>query len=133
MRTFYLDTSAAMKLVRREKETPALVQWQQDMAGEPHQFVSSDVIRTELMHAATRWGATAADVQPLINSLTLLRVTSAVCESAGRLSELGLRSLDAIHVASAMLLSGALESIVTYDKRMLDAAQHLGLSTVSPA
>jgi len=49
------------------------------------------------------------------------------------LSELGLRSLDAIHVASAMLLSGALESIVTYDKKMLDAAQHLGLSTVSPA
>jgi len=61
---FYLDTSAAMKLVRREKETPALVQWQQDMAGEPHQFVSSDVIRTELMHAANRSRCSAADQQP---------------------------------------------------------------------
>jgi predicted nucleic acid-binding protein len=133
VRTFYLDTSAAMKLVRHEKETAALVEWQKDMAGEPHQFVSSDVIRTELMHAATRWGVPAADVQPLINSLTLLRVTSAVCESAGRLWGMGLRSLDAIHLASATLLSGSLGSIVTYDKRMLDAAQHLGLSTVSPA
>jgi predicted nucleic acid-binding protein len=133
VRVFYLDTSAAIKLIRQEKETASLVRWQKDMAGEPHQFVSSDVIRTELMHAATRWGVPAAEVQPLINSLTLLRVTSAVCESAGRLSGLGLRSVDAIHLASAMLLSGSLESIVTYDKRMLDAAQHLGLSAISPA
>ena len=133
MSVFYLDTSAAMKLIRQEKETAALVQWQKDMAGEPPQFVSSDVIRTELMLAATGWGVPAAEVQPLINSLTLIRVTSAVCESAGRLSGMGLRSLDAIHLASAMLLSGSLESIVTYDKRMLDAARHLGLSAISPA
>jgi predicted nucleic acid-binding protein len=43
-----------------------------------------------------------------------------------------LRTLDAIHLATALTVGDDLEAIVTYDERMLDAARLLGLSTVTP-
>jgi len=70
---------------------------------------------------------------PLLHSLTLLRVTSGLCDSAGRLSGMGLRSLDALHLASAMSLGDDLDGVITYDHRMLAAAENLGLHTISPA
>lgn len=133
MRVFYLDTSAAMKLLREEKETPALIRWQRNLSPDSHQVVSSDILRTELMLAGTRWGVSATAIRRVINSLTTLRLTSSVCDSAGRLAGLGLRSLDALHLASALTLEQSLHAVVTYDKRMVDAAEQLGINTLSPA
>jgi uncharacterized protein len=133
VRVFYLDTSAAMKLLREEKETPALIHWQRNLAPDSHQVVSSDILRTELMLAGTRWGVSATAVRRVVNSLTTLRLTSSVCDSAGRLAGLGLRSLDALHLASALTLEQSLHAVVTYDKKMIDAAEQLGLSTLRPA
>jgi len=132
VRVFYCDTSAAMKLLREEKETPALIQWQKKLRPDTYQVVSSDILRTELMLAGTRWGVSATDVRRVVNALTTLRVTSSVCDSAGRLTVLGLRSLDALHLASALTLGDSLEAVVTYDKRMVIAAEQLGLPTISP-
>jgi predicted nucleic acid-binding protein len=130
---FYVDTSAAMKLLREEKETPALLHWQKTLRPERHQVVSSDILRTELMLAGTRWGLDATDIRGLVNALTTLRVTSSICDSAGRLTGVGLRSLDALHIASALTLEDSLEAVVTYDTRMLKAAKQLGLPAISPA
>ena len=133
MRVFYVDTSAAMKLLREEEETPALIRWQKKLSPKSHQAVSSDILRTELMLAGTRWGVSATEIRRVVNALTTLRVTGNICDSAGRLSGLGLRSLDALHLASALTLEQSLQAVVTYDKRMVHAAQQLGLPTVSPA
>ncbi len=133
MRAYYLDTSAAIKLLRKEEETEALVQWHQNTSSDTHQFVSSDLLRTELMLSGARFGLGAGDMWPLLHSLTLLRVTSGLCDSAGRLSGMGLRSLDALHLASAMSLGDDLDGVITYDHRMLAAAENLGLHTISPA
>jgi predicted nucleic acid-binding protein len=132
VRVFYLDTSAAMKLLRIEPETEALVQWHRAIAAGPHRIVSSDLIRTELMLAAASFGVSATDVRQLIQALSLLRVTSALCEGAGRLTGLGLRSLDALHLASAMSLLESLDAVVTYDTRFARAARGLGLAVESP-
>jgi predicted nucleic acid-binding protein len=133
VRVFYVDTSAAMKLLREEQETPALIQWQKTLRPERHQVVSSDILRTELMLAGTRWGVNATDIRRFVNALTTLRVTSSICDSAGRLTGVGLRSLDALHLASVLTLEDSLEAVVTYDIRMLKAAKQLGLPTLSPA
>jgi uncharacterized protein len=133
VRVFYFDTSAAMKLLREEEETPALIQWQKELSPDSHHVVSSDILRTELMLAGTRWGVSATAVRRVVNSLTTLRVTGRICDSAGRLSGLGLRSLDALHLASALTLEQSLHAVVTYDRRMVDAAEQLGLNTLSPA
>lgn len=132
MKLFYLDTSAAMKLLRRENETEALVRWQRSMTGQDYQIVSSDLIRTELMLAATRYGVDATEVRRFIQALTLLRVTSALCEAAGRLAGLGVRSLDAVHLASALSLTDALDSLITYDEQLANASRKLGVATLSP-
>jgi uncharacterized protein len=133
VRVFYVDTSAAMKLLREEQETPALIRWQEKLSPDNHQVVSSDILRTELMLAGTRWGVSATEIRRVVNALTTLRVTSNICDSAGRLSGLGVRSLDALHLASALTLEQSLDAVVTYDKRMVSAAQQLGLPTMSPA
>jgi predicted nucleic acid-binding protein len=133
VKVFYFDASAAMKLLREEKETRALIQWQSELGPDSHQLVTSDILRTELMLAGTRWGVSATEIRRLVNTLTTLRVTSSVSDSAGRLSGLGLRSLDAVHLASALTLEQSLHAVVTYDKRMVNAAEQLGLPTISPA
>jgi predicted nucleic acid-binding protein len=133
VRVFYVDTSAAMKLLREEKQTPALIKWQKKLRPDSHQVVSSDILRTELMLAGTRWGVSATDIRRFVNALTTLRVTSSVCDSAGRLTGFGLRSLDALHLASALMLGDSLEAVITYDKKMVNAAKQLGLPTMSPA
>jgi len=132
VRVFYLDTSAALKLLRVEPETDALVRWFRAIETKPHRIVASDLIRTELMLGAARYGVSATEVRELVQGLSLLRVTSALCDSAGRLTGLGLRSLDALHLASAMSLLESLEAVVTYDSRFASAAKSLGLSVESP-
>ena len=132
MRVFYLDTSAVMKLLRKEKETPALVSWHTGLLHEPHRLVSSDLIRTELMLAGSRDRVDPLDVRRVVNSLSLLRVTSTLCESAGRVSGMGLRSLDTLHLASALSLVESLEAVVSYNKRMVEAAGVLGIAVMSP-
>jgi predicted nucleic acid-binding protein len=132
VRVFYLDTSAAMKLLRHEEETPALVAWWKRISPHTHQLVSSDLIRTELMLTGTHHGVPGADIRHLVQALSLLRVTSAVCDSAGRLSGMSLRSLDALHLASALSLGDVLEGLVTYDRRMISAGEKLGVPTISP-
>jgi predicted nucleic acid-binding protein len=69
----------------------------------------------------------------VLGKIDLVRVNDRVLEAAGTLLPPGLRSLDAIHLASARLLGRDLRSIVTYDHRLVDAARQVGLSTASPA
>lgn len=128
---FYLDTSAAAKLVVAEKGSAALRKW---LASRDDQIVSSDLLRTELLRA-TRRAAPEQMVQAraVLDSVMLLTLSTAVCERAAMLEPSILRSLDALHLAAAQELGDELTGIITYDARLAEGAAALGIEVVAPA
>lgn len=126
----YLDTSALAKLIVRERESTAL---RAALAG-CAAMSSSALARVELRRLARRRGAReAAQAERVLGELTLLAVTDAVLDRAAALEPHSLRSLDAIHIASARELGDALGALVTYDRRMTEAAGDAGLRVLAPA
>lgn len=129
--TLYLDTSALVKLLTIEAETPALRAYLVERPSERR--VSSSLARTELRRAARRIDeALLPAAERLLTGLWLLRVADDLLDTAGRLGPAPVRSLDAIHLGSALRVA-PLTSLVTYDSRMADAAGALGLPVAAPA
>ena len=98
----YIDTSALVKLVVAEAETDALRAW---IADTKPLLVAGDLARTELFRAVQR--ATPDRIlraRVVLDSITLLAITTSLFEAAGRLGPSDLRTLDAIHLASALAL-----------------------------
>jgi predicted nucleic acid-binding protein len=127
---FYVDTSALVKLVVAEAETSALRAWLGESARE---LVSCDLARTELMRAVRRVVPDRVlQARKVLDAVTLVQVTPAVFESAGRLDPVELRSLDSIHLAAALDLGDDLDGLVTYDDRLADAAVSNGVAVVAP-
>lgn len=127
---YYLDTSALVKLVVREAESTALRSW---IESEGAVLVSSDLARTELMRAVSRAsGNYLLQARLVLDSITILTISTAIFESAGRLSPSTLRTLDALHLASALELGDDLEALITYDDRLADACMANGIPTLSP-
>ncbi len=128
----YADTSALVKLVVVEEESAALREW---IHAEGVELASSDLARTELLRATRR-----ADVdddaleraRDVLSRIMLLRATVDVFERAALLDPVGSRSLDAVHLASALVLGDALESVLTYDDRLAAAAKAAGLPVSAP-
>ena len=120
----YLDSSSIIKLVIRETESTALIEFLRQRP----QRTSSAVARVEVLRSLHRAGATQAELDhavEILRRLALIRINDAVLESAAELEPFDLRSLDALHLASALSLQPDLEGIVTYDKRLAAAAQSL--------
>jgi hypothetical protein len=69
----------------------------------------------------------------LLRSIDLIRLDDTLLDAAGMLEPAGLRSLDAIHLAAAQLVAPVLDAVVTYDRRLADAAASLGFATVAPS
>jgi predicted nucleic acid-binding protein len=127
----YLDSSALLKLVREEAETPALVTWLQDHPDQP--LVTSELGRVEVLRAARRAGDLAlVEAQAVLADLDLVPLDRSVQDVATGLDPVGLRTLDALHVASAALLAPELTALVAYDSRLLQAATAAGLAVVAP-
>ena len=128
---YYLDTSAAVKLVVEEAGSKALRRWL-SAAEEP--IVSSDLLRTELLRA-TRRGAPEQmpQARAVLDSLVLLTVPTASFERAGTLEPDLLRSLAALHLAAALDLGDDLDGIITYDDRLAASASALGIRVIAPA
>lgn len=127
----YLDTSALVKLVVAESETAALRAW---LAAAEREPVSCDLARTELLRAVRRVAPDrAVQARSVLDAITLMTVTTATFEEAGRLDPTLLRSLDAVHLAAALSLGDDLDGLVTYDDRLAEAAQGNGVAVVAPA
>jgi predicted nucleic acid-binding protein len=128
---YYLDTSAALKLVVAEKETGAFISWTEGHEGE---IVSSDLLRTELLRA-TRRGAPDAmpRARAVLDSITLLTVPTSTFERAADVDPDLLRGLDALHLAAALELGDELDGLLTYDDRLAGAAQLHGVTVIAPA
>src|SRR2546423_4896337 len=126
----YLDTSAFMKLITPEIESAALQRYLQRRSLR----ASSGLLRTEALRAAMRVSQPhVGKVRRLLKRVALIDVNRELLEHAGTLAPSDLRSLDAVHVAAALSLGDDLGDLVTYDDRMVMAAQAQGLNVVSPA
>ena len=125
----YLDSSALVKLVVAEDETSALVEWLGESA-----LVSSLLAAVEVPRAVLGAGAGAAAVRRADDLLARLHLRGLDGEvvTATRALPPGLRSLDAIHLATAQTLLPEVEEVVAYDRRLLEAATGAGVATASP-
>lgn len=127
---FYLDTSALVKLVRYEAETPDLSAW---LEATTAPLVTSDLTRTELLRVVRRVAPQrTADARTVLDALILISLSGRTFDAAGLLGPVTLRSLDAVHLATALELGDELEGLVTYDDRMAEAARELGIRAISP-
>lgn len=128
----YLDTSAAAKLMHIEPETEALTSW---LTPHTESMVSSDLLRTELLRTSWRYGPGGPEAaRQVLDTLHLEPLTTALTEAAGVvLGGHPVRSLDALHIATAQTYGDQLHRFVTYDHRQADAARALGIPVESPA
>lgn len=135
MPIFYADSSALVKLVRDEPESPALRAFFADA-----DLVCCELALTEVPRAIRRAAADdprlsldvlAARAGEILDAVALLPLDRALLEAAGALAEPALRALDAIHIVAAVDLS-PLEAFVSYDERQAAAARLAGLRTVRP-
>jgi uncharacterized protein len=129
-RVTYLDSSAIVKLAVEEPESAAL----RSYLRRRRPFVSSALARTEVARALLPLGAAAVRRgRQVLSSVELVRVNERVLDAAGALLPAELRSLDAIHIATAQQLGTSLARLVTYDERMAAAAEAKGWSVAAPS
>lgn len=125
----YLDTSALLKLVWWEEGSDELT----SQVGNRTDLVSSSLLTVEARRSALRNDRrTLPKVDLLLDQFTLIDISGAIIESASRLPDPMLRSLDAIHLATAILLQEDLDVLLTYDTCMLAAATSYGLTAAAP-
>lgn len=129
-RFVYLDSSAIVKLFLDEAELPSL---RQRMTRTPT-FATSIVAMIEVPRAVARRGPAIAraDVRDAIGRMTVVVLDRSLAAVAAGISPVALRSLDAIHLASALELRPDLDAFLTYDRRLALAARDLGLPVESP-
>jgi predicted nucleic acid-binding protein len=134
MTAWYIDTSSFVKLVSVEEHSAEMEAWVADRDERADRIVSSDLLRTESRRVARR------STDPQMYALTLERLeridliplSSTICDDAGIVDPSELRSLDALHIAGALALGDDLSGIVTYDRRMIEAAESYGITAASP-
>ena len=126
----YIDTSAVLRLVHPEAESGVLRTW---LASHPDDLVSSALVRTEARRALLRNDPAALPQLPAILSvIAQIPVSEAILDAAAMFPDPLLRSLDAIHLASAQSIA-AVTAVLAYDKHLMDAARNAGLTVSSPA
>jgi predicted nucleic acid-binding protein len=128
----YLDTAAVVKLVRREDASDALVDWLNEQVDRT--FVSSSLVEVELPRALRRHEPALLTAAPaVLAQISVYDVDETVRATAAAYEDPLIRSLDAIHLATAdAVLGDDLTAFVSYDRRLLATAEKLGLPTASP-
>ena len=127
----YVDSSALLKLVLPEPERPALkrvlLRW-------PDR-ISSVLLPIECRRIVLRAGSppgVQARLEQELTGVTLVRLDESIQRLAGTIGPPGLRSLDAIHLATALSIGDYPEAFVTYDERLATAARAAGFNVISP-
>ena len=126
----YLDTSALVKLVLHEPESAALHAYV--AAGD---IVTSGIARTEALRTVRRSGERELEAacRRLLDECVVIQPDQLVLEAACTIDPVELRSLDALHLATATRLQYDLTAFVCYDTRLAQAALDHGLTVVSPS
>lgn len=131
MSLFYADASAVIKLLVEETHSTALAAFYDAHADA--EWVSSALMRIEVTRAVARaMPALLPDARDLLLAFSSIAIDDHIVEGAMNDPDRSLRSLDAIHLATARLLTPELDALVAYDDRLIRAATDAGLVTVSP-
>ncbi len=126
----YLDSSAIVKLAVAEPESSALRRYLRRRKP----YVSSALARADVGRALLPFGSTATRrAEAVLARIDLVRVSDRILRAAAGLLPEEMRTLDAIHLATAQQLGEDLAQIITYDARMETAADLLGLKVAAPA
>jgi predicted nucleic acid-binding protein len=128
-RATYLDSSALVKLVIAEPESAALRAYLRRR----RLLVSSGLARAEVHRAVLHVGPKAVKrALEVLGRVDLIRIGTPILEAAGGMEPHELRSLDALHLATALQLGEDLARFVVYDERLSEAARTAGLPVISP-
>jgi predicted nucleic acid-binding protein len=129
-RITYPDSSAMVKLAAAQPDSAALRQFLRRR----RRLASSALAQTEVARALMEDGPVAVRRgREVLQTVNLIRVSDRVLALAGELQPVELRSLDAIHLATAQLLGKDLGRVVTYDERMAAGARVQGMRVVRPS
>ena len=127
----YLDTSALLKLLHDERESAALESWLLERDATP--VVSSELAKVEVFRACRRVNIDALpEARTLLSGIDLIPLTGDVVDQAAEVGDPLLRSLDALHLASALSIRTDLSAFVAYDHRLTQAASAAGLTPLCP-
>jgi predicted nucleic acid-binding protein len=125
----YLDSSALVKAIVEEEQTSAV---RTMMVGAV--VTTSALSVVEVIRAVRRRDEShVVAARRTLDAAALIPIESAILGQAGILNPTSLRSLDAIHLASALLLGVELEAFVAYNDQLLEAASALGMPVASPS
>lgn len=131
MSLYYIDTSAALKLLVEESHSLAFAAFYEEHARAS--WVSSALLRIETIRAVTRvMPATLPDARELLSAFDYVTIDDEIVDAAMNEPDRMLRSLDAIHLATARVLGPDLTGLVTYDDRLAAAANDAGMPVVAP-
>lgn len=131
MSVWYLDSSAIVKFAVAERESAALAAWRGDRGSEDV-LMTCELAVAEVLRAVNRVDGDMEVALAHLDALEQLVVDRDLLLVAGRLQPIGIRTLDAIHLAAAATAGEDLVGVVTYDDRMADAARDLGLAPLAP-
>lgn len=127
----YIDSSAFVKLISFEPQTDALLDW---IAKARPSLFANELLRTEVIRAVRRFDPNAlVAAKDLLHTVNLLAMPSSTFARATELDPRILRSLDALHLASALDLGDDLDVLVTYDERLAEACALHGVAVVAPS
>lgn len=129
MNLAYVDASALAKLILDEPGSAAMRRWYV----EAERVACSVVGLIETRRAVARRDGDRRNLDLVLRSVVGLALDAIVIQAAAALRPASLRTLDAIHVASALTVAAELDAFVTYDERLADAARAAGLSVIRPA
>ena len=131
MSLYYVDTSAALKLLVEESHSKAFAAFYDAAAGAT--WVSSALLRIEVMRAVTRvFPALLPDARDLLLTFDFVSIDDDIVDAAMNEPDRMLRSLDAVHLATARVLGTDLTGLATYDDRLAAAGKDAGFEIVSP-
>jgi len=125
---WYIETSAFLKLVVAEQRSSSMRRW----FGEHNPCWSSELLRTEALRAASRLRVDPADVEDILENVSLILPAVSTFRAAALVRPIAVRSLDALHIATALEIGLDLEGLVTYDERVIQGAREASLRVVSP-
>ncbi len=129
MTVAYVDASALTKLVLDEPDSVAMRRWYV----ESERVLCSRIGIVETRRAVGRYRHDPAHLDLVIRSVEVVEFDADIARQAASIGPTSLKTLDAIHLASAARLGAAVDAFVTYDDRLADAARAVGLSVVRPA
>lgn len=125
----YVDSSALVKLVLDDPDSPAMFRWYVESLN----VVTSRIGVVETRRAAARGTHDPEHLDVILGSIGVVELGEDIARSGAIVGPARLRTLDAVHLATAVTLVPDLEAFVTYDDRLAEAARAIGLPVLRPA